>query len=108
MNREITDQYRKRTEEITSEEATRKVVSTENLEWQILSKILRAAAEEVCGKREIQTNPWMNQYKEEAMELKAAIGEALRERKRVIRQTGDRTSQEYDIAKERLKDKRAN
>ena len=90
MNREIAEQYRKRTEERTSQEATRKGVSTEDVEWQILSKILRTAAEGVCGKREKQTNPWMNQHEEEAMELKAEIREALRERNRLIRQTGDR------------------
>ena len=94
MNREIAEQYRKRTEERTSQEATRKGVSTEDLEWQTLSKILRTAPEEVCGKREKQTNPWMNQHEEEAMELKAEIHKALRERNRVIRQTGDKTSQE--------------
>ena len=108
MNREMAEQYRKRTEERTSQEATRKGVSTEDLEWQALSKILRTAAEEVCGKREKQTNPWMNQHEEEAMELKAEVHKALRERNRVIRQTGDKTSQEYDIAKARLTEKRAN
>ena len=40
MNREIAEKYRKRTEESTSQEATRKGVSTEDLEWQTLSKIL--------------------------------------------------------------------
>ena len=79
MDREIAEQYRKRTEERTSQEATRKGESTEDLEWQTLSKMLRAAAEEVCGKRGKQTNPWMNQREEEAMELKAEIREALRE-----------------------------
>ena len=108
MNREIAEQYGKWIEERTSQEATRKGVSTEDLEWQTFSEILRAAAEEACGKREKQTNPWMNQHVEEAMELKAEIRKALRERKRVIRQTGDRTSQEYDIAKARLTEKRAN
>ena len=34
--------------------------------------------------------------------------EALREKNRLIRQTGDRISQEYDIAKARLTEKRAN
>ena len=108
MNREIAEQYRKRTEERTSQETTRKGVSTEDLEWQTLCTILRTAAEEVCGKREKQTNPWMNKHEEEAMELKAEIRKALRERNRVIRQTGDKTSQEYDIAKARLAEKRAN
>ena len=42
------------------------------------------------------------------MEMKAEISEALRERNRVIRQTGERRSQEYDIAKARLTEKRAN
>ena len=50
----------------------------------------------------------MNKHEEEAMELKAEIRKALRERNRVIRQTGDKTSQEYDIAKARLTEKRAN
>ena len=108
MNREIAEQYRKRTEEKTNQETTRKSVSTEDLEWQTLSKILRTAAEEVCGKREKQTNPWMNQHEEEAMELKAEIHKAMRERNRVIQQTGDKTSQEYDIAQARLTEKRAN
>ena len=80
MNREIAEQYRKRTEERTNQETTRKGVSTEDLEWQTLSKILRTATEEVCSKREKQTNPWMNQHEEEAMQLKAEIHEALRER----------------------------
>ena len=83
-------------------------MNTEDLEWQTVSKIIRATAEEVCGKREKQTNPWMNQHEKEAMELKAEIREALRERNRVIRQTRDRTSQEYAIAKARLTEKRAN
>ena len=73
-----------------------------------MSKIIRATAEEVCGKREKQTNPWMSQHEKEAMGLKAEIREALRERNRVIRQTRDRTSQEYAIAKARLTEKRAN
>ena len=47
----------------------------------------------------------MNQHEEEAIELKAEIREALREINRLIRQTGDRTSKEYDIAKERLTEK---
>ena len=58
--------------------------------------------------REKQTNHWMNQHEEEAMELKAEMREALRERNRLMRQTGDRTSQEYDIAKARLTEKIAN
>ena len=70
-----------------------------------MNKISRATAEKVCGKREKQTNPWMNQHEEEAMELKAEIREALRERNRVIRQTRDRTSQEYAKAKARLTEK---
>ena len=40
------------------------------------------------------------------MRLKAEIREALRERNRVIRQTGDRTSNEYIIAKTTLTEKR--
>ena len=36
------------------------------------------------------------------------ISEVLRERNRVIRQTVDRASDEYDIAKARLTEKRAN
>ena len=108
MNREIAEQYRKRTEERAIQEATRTGVSMEGLEWQTLSKIFRTAAEEVCGKRRKQTNPWINQHQEEAMELKEEIREALRERNRLIRQTGDRTSQEYDIGKARLTEKRVN
>ena len=42
------------------------------------------------------------------MRLKAEMGEALRERNRVIRQTGDRISREYIIAKTGLTEKRAN
>ena len=55
-------------------------MSTEDLGGQTLSKILKTAAEEVYGKREKQSNPWMNKHEEEAMELKAEIHEALRER----------------------------
>ena len=62
MNREIAEQYRKRAEERASQEATRTSVSMEDLEWQTWTKILRTAAEEVCGKREKQKNPWMNQH----------------------------------------------
>ena len=80
----------------------------EDLEWQTLGKILRATAEEACGKTEKQTNPWMNQHGEEAMQLQAEIREALRERNRVLRQTGDRTSNEYNIAKRRMTKKKAN
>ena len=78
----------------------------EDLEWETLGKILRTTAKEVCGKREKQTNPWMNQHEEDAMRLKAEIREALRERNREIRQTGDRTSNEYIIDKTRLTEKR--
>ena len=39
------------------------------------------------------------------MEMKAEIRETLRERNRVIRQTGDRKSQEYDIEKAKLTEK---
>ena len=46
------------------------------------------------------------QHEEDAMRLKAEIREALRERNRVIRQTGGRTSNEYIIAKTRLTEKR--
>ena len=81
-------------------------MNTEDLAWQTVSKILRATAEEVCGKREKQTNLWMNQNQKEAMELIAEIREALRERYRVIRQTRDRTSQGYAIARARLTEKR--
>ena len=106
MNREIAELYRKRTEERANQEAARRGVKMEDLEWETLGKIHRATAEEVCGKREKQTNPWMNQHEEDAMQLKAEIREALRERNRVIRQTGDRTSNEYIIAKTRLTEKR--
>ena len=78
MNREIAELYRKTTVERASQEAVRRGVKME--EWQTLSKILRATAEEVCGKREKQTNPWMNQHEEDAMRLKAVIRAALRER----------------------------
>ena len=61
MNREIAEQYRKRTEGRTSQEATRKGVSTEDLEWQTLSKIRRPEVEEVCGKLEKQTNKSMDE-----------------------------------------------
>ena len=47
----------------------------------------------------------MNQYEEERMEVKAEIREVLRKKSRVIQQTGDRTSQEIDIAKARLTEK---
>ena len=50
----------------------------------------------------------MNQQKGEAIELKAEIREALSERNRGIRQTRDRISQEYAIAKAKLTKKRAN
>ena len=33
MNREIAEQYRKRTEERANQEATRRGVNTEDLEW---------------------------------------------------------------------------
>ena len=89
MSREIAEQCRKRTAERASQEATKTGVSMEDLEWQTLSKILKTAPEEVCGKREKQTNPWMKQHEEEAMELKAEVREALRERNRLIWQTGD-------------------
>ena len=98
----------KRSEERANQEATKRGVNTEDLEWKTVSKILRATAEEVCSKREKQTNPWMNQHEKEAMELKAEIREALRGRNRVMRHTRDRTSQEYAIAKARLTEKRAN
>ena len=104
MTQKIAEQYRKRTEESASQEA-KKGVSMEDLEWQKLIKILRTAAVEACGKREKQTNPLINQHEEETMELEAEICEALRERNRLIGQTGDRTSQEYDIAKAREKSK---
>ena len=107
MNREIAGQYRKRTEERASQEATRTGVSMEDLEWQTLSKILRTAAEEVCGKRKKQTNPWPTRGRSNGTERRN-ISEALRERNRLIRQTRDRTSQEYDIGKARLTEKRAN
>ena len=54
MNREIAEQYRKRTEKGASQEAKRTGVSMKDLEWQRLSKIHRTAAEEVGGKREKQ------------------------------------------------------
>ena len=82
MNREIAELYRKRTEERASQEAARRGLKMEDLEWETLGKILRATAEEVCGKREKQTNPWMNQHEEDAMRLKAEIREALREREK--------------------------
>ena len=50
MNGEIAELYRKRTEERASQEAARRGVKMEDLEWQTLGKILRATAEEVCGK----------------------------------------------------------
>ena len=80
MNREIAEQYRKRTEGRTSQEATRKGVSTEDLEWQTLSKIHRPEVEGVCGKLEKPTNPWINEQEEESMEMKSEMREALRER----------------------------
>ena len=52
MNREIAELYRKRTEERASQEAARRGVKMEDLEWETLGKTLRATAEEVCGKRE--------------------------------------------------------
>ena len=80
INREIAEQYRERIEERATQEARKREMNTEDLEWQTMSKILRATVEEVCGKREKKTNPWMNQHEKEAMELKAEIREALRER----------------------------
>ena len=50
INREIAYQYRKRTEERVNQEATRRDVNMQDLERQKVSKILRAIAEEVCGK----------------------------------------------------------
>ena len=50
INQEKAELYRKRTEERASQEATRRDVNMEDLESQTFSKILRATAEEVCGK----------------------------------------------------------
>ena len=67
MNREIAELYRKRTKERASQKAARRGVKMEDLEWPTLSKLLRATAEEVCGKREKQTKPGINQHEEEAL-----------------------------------------
>ena len=50
MHREIAELYRKRTEERASQEAAKRGVKMEDLEWETLGTILRATTEEVCGK----------------------------------------------------------
>ena len=99
MDNESANQFREK----TSERVEKCLCENGGADRNQLEKIMKETALEVCGKKTVQVNPWMEEHHTEVEELKENIRERLRKRNKVKRRPTDECNQSLVEAREDLK-----
>ena len=102
MDDECANQF----QEKTSERVEKCLNENGGMDWNLVEKILRETALEVCGKKTSQVNPWMEEHHTEVEKLKENIREGLRKRNEIKRKATDEYDQSLIEAREELRQAR--